>query len=309
MLAFILGAASLGCPQAVEPYDRDARGWSDARSDDLEDQDPIDTEPEQPDAIDIPIDSGPADVTTDTSTDTLTDLPTDTPTDPIADPSADTPTDLPSDTARDPDAPTDIVPDPDLVADPTDPAIDPSYDLQDATADHTDIVDIPQDLPSGGTLLITEVCDPSFTSGARFVEIFNATGYAVNLSGWSLHFWDPNYTEPQIYTYPSQNLENGATFVVARDQVAFESVFPGRSANVYSTVINGNGNDTYVLVGPYGTVDIYGEIGNGSLTEPWNYSQSTAKRVITVILGNTTWQESEWTITMGYDTANPGSRY
>jgi hypothetical protein len=206
----------------------------------------------------------------------------------------------PTDTRADPDLPVDTSRDtgPDLVDTSTDP-------------DAADTSDPVEDLPFGGTIFFSEICDHT-TPAARFVEIYNATGAPISLNGWTVEIYDANgdADDPPtgVYNFPAVSLPNGRTFVVARDQTAFEErAFPGLTADDYSPIIDGN-DDPYVLTNGSVVLDIYGVVGEDGTLEAWNYSDRVARRNSEIIRGSTVWQADQWTISTDMIDASPGVR-
>jgi len=241
---------------------------------------------------DLPVDAG----------DAANDPVVDGPSDPVVDPRPDPVVDPQPDPVTDPTS--DPVVEPDMGRDPTsDPIPDP--------IEEPDVADDP-DLPTGGGLFISEICDHKSHPGASFIEIYNATGFSVNLVGWSLERWDSSTstTSPTLtYYFPGELLPNGATFVVANLQNDFFLAF-GYYADAYENlIVTGTGDDAYVLAYQSTDVDVYGVPGTDGSFEDWELRDSDAKRVPGIMIANDVWQAAEWNITADDDsTAHPGFR-
>ncbi|MGY5351767.1 DUF5689 domain-containing protein [Wenyingzhuangia sp. IMCC45533] len=151
-------------------------------------------------------------------------------------------------------------------------------------------------------VFITEVADPEESSKSRFVELYNQTEEAINLSGWSLLRY--NYTasnntkEKAALKIPLKNLvvKSKGFVVIARDNVTFKDYF-NIEPNLVSSKLDGNGDDAYELMDASGKViDVFGNSNiDGSDTE-WDYTDGIAKRNIDVVKGGSVFKLSEWEI-------------
>jgi len=155
-------------------------------------------------------------------------------------------------------------------------------------------------------LIISEIADPSDSSSAKFVEIYNYGGSDVNFSNdtWYLsrEANAPNGGWCNIQLQGS--ISSGEIFVIANDDgnppTAFPNVY-GFEADQYSGCISGNGNDSYYLYygGDYesGTlIDAFGEQGVNGFGELWEYEDSKATRKRHINAPNSTWTAAEWVI-------------
>ncbi|MDD4117432.1 MAG: endonuclease [Kiritimatiellae bacterium] len=154
---------------------------------------------------------------------------------------------------------------------------------------------------AGGGLLISEVADPADNANARFVELYNASGAAIDFSTavWTLCRQANGSTWGSVQL--TGTLAAGGTHVVAYNQATYESVY-GDTADQYDGSISGNGDDGYFLYSggdySFGTlVDAYGVVDQDGSGFAWEYTDSQAVRDSTVTFPTSTWTSSEWTIT------------
>lgn len=144
--------------------------------------------------------------------------------------------------------------------------------------------------------------DPSDIANAKYVELYNASGSAIDFgtATWYLAR-QANGAGALANVQLSGSVAAGATFVIAYN-TTYDSSY-GETADQYNgTVITGNGDDSYWLVqgGGYGTgtvVDAYGVINQDGTGFAWEYTDSHAVRNSSIGQGSDTWTSSEWTIT------------
>ncbi|WP_010135168.1 DUF5689 domain-containing protein [Ochrovirga pacifica] len=152
-------------------------------------------------------------------------------------------------------------------------------------------------------LMITEVADPPAEAKARFVELYNPTNQAVSLKNWSLVRY--NYTSSKNtkasaalpMSLDGLSIPSKGFILVARDTTVFRT-FYGLSANLENSSLDGNGDDAYELIDPFGKlIDVYGnanEDGTGTL---WEYTDGIAVRKPEIHKpNNRAFTESEWEI-------------
>ncbi|MBU1719003.1 MAG: lamin tail domain-containing protein, partial [Bacteroidetes bacterium] len=159
------------------------------------------------------------------------------------------------------------------------------------------------DVPVIPDILISEVADPQDSTNARFVEIFNPGTSDVDLDAAD---WYLSKQANGGATWSDMKLSGiitaGATFVVATDSVVFFNSYGFNPEMDNASLINGNGNDAYYLYygGNHTTgalVDIYGQLNTDGSGLVWDYLDGRAVRNEGIVLPNTTWTASEWTIT------------
>lgn len=154
---------------------------------------------------------------------------------------------------------------------------------------------------AGGGLFISEVADPADNANARFVELYNASGEAIDFSTatWTLCRQANGSTWGSVQL--TGTLAADATYVVAYNQATYESVY-GDTADLYAAIVSGNGDDGYFLYsgGDYSSgtlVDACGVVDQDGSGFAWEYTDSQAVRDSAVTFSTSTWTSSEWTIT------------
>jgi len=145
-------------------------------------------------------------------------------------------------------------------------------------------------------IMITEVADPTNSTTARFVELYNAGDSEINLTGWKLNKYVNGST-----TISSSPIElNGITiptngFVIIAN-TGYATIFSD-SPTIESTYISGNGDDVYELVDNTGiTIDIFGVIGEDGNGTNWEYLDGRAVRNIEITTPSPNFTSNEWAI-------------
>ena len=114
------------------------------------------------------------------------------------------------------------------------------------------------------TLRITEISYNGPESGSdstEYIEIYNPTASAINMSGYS-------FTQGVVYTFPNVSVNAGGYIVVAVDSVAMQNVF-GITAREWTSGGLSNSGEDIVLVDNMGvTVDSVDYDDNA----PWSTS-------------------------------------
>jgi hypothetical protein len=155
-----------------------------------------------------------------------------------------------------------------------------------------------------GGLIISEVADPLDAANAKFVELYNASGSAIDFGTSTWYVWRQANGGSWGNVQLAGTIPAGGTFVVAYSLTTYESTF-GKAADQYSGIISGNGDDGYFLVQggdavTMGTiVDAYGVIDQDGTGYAWEYLDKNAVRNADVADPNATWTVSEWTIPAG----------
>ena len=154
-----------------------------------------------------------------------------------------------------------------------------------------------------GQLIISEVADPLDQANAKFVELYNGTGAAIDFGSATWYLARQANGGSWANTRLTGTVAAAGTYVVAYNQSSYESTF-GKAADQYSGNISGNGDDGYFLVqdGGYATgtvVDAYGVIDQDGTGYAWEYLDKNAVRNADVATPNATWTASEWTIPAG----------
>lgn len=144
-------------------------------------------------------------------------------------------------------------------------------------------------------ILITEIADPDNSTGARFVELYNAGSHSIDVSGWHLK----KYINGSKFASGEGVFLNGvldakAFYIVAG--AAFSSFFE-TTANLTDSYISGNGDDVYELTDSYGErQDIYGIIGEDGSGKSWEYTDGGATRKKTIDTPTGDFDFAEWEV-------------
>ncbi|WP_350286513.1 DUF5689 domain-containing protein [uncultured Croceitalea sp.] len=149
-------------------------------------------------------------------------------------------------------------------------------------------------------LMITELADPNNNSGARFVELYNAAAEDLNTNGWTLRRYTNANTEvSSIVDLTDQTIKANTAFVISPNAQVFESVYgfaPDLEVGTNSPA-DSNGDDTLVLVDPFGTiVDIFGVIGEDGTGTNHEFEDGRAVRNSDITKTNATYTFSEWQV-------------
>lgn len=152
------------------------------------------------------------------------------------------------------------------------------------------------DTPIGGAILISEIADPNNSSSGRYVELYNYSNSSIDLTGWKLQ----RYTNDNETANAALNLSGtiGAytTFVIGK--TTFSSVY-GFAPDMTSsnTVVDSNGDDNIELLDASGNrSDIFGVPGEDGTGTNHEFTDGRAERNNGVVIGNTTYTASEWTL-------------
>ncbi len=174
----------------------------------------------------------------------------------------------------------------------------------DADADVDTDTDTDTSLPLR-SLILSEVCDDVGGAELSWVELYNAGTTAIDLGDYSLRVYRDGGVEADEIVLPASGLSPGDVWVVASEghEADFRDTW-GTDADQYGPV-RLDGDDTVVLFDGAYTVDAYGEVGEAA-GAPWDYTDATAARAADVRMGQSIWQESEWTLTAGNSAGSPG---
>ncbi|MGC6438875.1 MAG: T9SS type A sorting domain-containing protein [Flavobacteriaceae bacterium] len=149
-------------------------------------------------------------------------------------------------------------------------------------------------------IIITELADPNNDYNARFVEIYNISDSAVDLTGWTLQRWTNGNLDPtssaEIDLSSLGNFESGAIAVIGKS--AFESVY-GFAPNIVSSnsAVDSNGDDQVAIFDANGNViDIFGVPGEDGTGTCHEFEDGRAERKASVTASQATWNEAEWNV-------------
>ncbi len=148
-------------------------------------------------------------------------------------------------------------------------------------------------------LIISEYVEGS--SNNKYLEIYNGTGSAVDLSEYSIQLYsNGGSTANSTYKLNSDlsSLENGATLVLRNSSA---KIYSGQA--YVSSVVNFNGDDAVAMTKNGNVIDVVGTIG-----ERVNFGKDkTLIRKSNITSPNVTYTESEWEVKSKDDVADLGS--
>jgi len=145
-------------------------------------------------------------------------------------------------------------------------------------------------------ILITEVADPENSTGARFIELYNAGEYAVSLNGWRLNKYLNSSAAVSGSGLDLSGLVIESNAFLIFGNTGFDEVF-NMVSDLKSSYISGNGDDVYELVDRQGKVyDVYGEKGIDGSGTNWEYLDGKAVRKQDIIEPSVRFEISEWQV-------------
>lgn len=159
-------------------------------------------------------------------------------------------------------------------------------------------------------LIITEVADP-VTSAGRFVEIYNNGTTPIDLTAESI-FFAVQFNGGTINSTALTGTIAPSTYYVIGNASNLQAQY-GIIADFNYGTVNGNGDDGYYLYvgGDENTgllFDAYGVLGTDGTNQPWEYTDSQARRNSISDTPTAVWAASSWTITSGdLDIMTPGT--
>ena len=149
-------------------------------------------------------------------------------------------------------------------------------------------------------LFISEVADPGDYYIGRFVELYNAETTTIDFSAIDIYLVKQTNGGTLYDIHLTGSVLPGETYIVAYNSTDFNTYY-GFAPDQSSGSISGNGDDGYFLYFGGGNAtgelfDSYGVLGEDGSGEPWEYENSHAVRHRDILVPNTTWTASEWTI-------------
>ena len=150
------------------------------------------------------------------------------------------------------------------------------------------------------SVLISEIADPDNLPEARFLELFNASGAEIDLTGWELLRYTNANVEPGR-TVPLEGLVIPAagTLVLSAHPDVFETTYgfmPDKSVSGNGPA-DSNGDDTLVLIDPFGNVkDTFGNPGTDGSGTPHEFEDGKAERHAGVFTSSPFYNPSQWLI-------------
>jgi hypothetical protein len=150
------------------------------------------------------------------------------------------------------------------------------------------------------SVLISEIADPDNLPEARFLELFNASGAEIDLTGWELLRYTNANVEPGR-TVPLEGLiiPAAGTVVLSAHPDVFEATYgfiPDKSVSGNGPA-DSNGDDTLVLIDPFGNVkDTFGNPGTDGSGTPHEFEDGKAERHAGVFTSSPLYNPSQWLI-------------
>jgi len=153
------------------------------------------------------------------------------------------------------------------------------------------------DIPN---LIISEVTDPGDVWQSKFVEIYNLGTSPVDLDALDIYLVRQANGSGLADIELTGSIAPDETYSIAYNSTEFNNQY-GFPPNQSSGNVSGNGDDGYFLYlgggNTTGTLfDSYGELGVDGTGEDWEYTNSHAVRHRDILVANSTWTASEWTI-------------
>ena len=149
-------------------------------------------------------------------------------------------------------------------------------------------------------MIISEVADPGDDYQGRFVELYNVGNTEIDFNSTTVYFSRQanggNHSSIQL----TGTISPYETYVIGNSS-DINTIY-GFTADLDFGSVSGNGDDGYFLYfdgdETTGTLmDAYGEEDVDGTGEDWEYEDSRAVRESSVTSPNSTWTDSEWTIT------------
>jgi len=156
-----------------------------------------------------------------------------------------------------------------------------------------------------GKLIISEIAYPKNEPEGRFVELYNTSNVAIDLTDYYLAFYKNTRRINLIGT-----IDVGEKFVYTPDANDFHNTF-----GFYADQADGgidpywfDGSDAIILLfknskGKYSRLDTYGVVKADGSNKEWGYLDKHAVRKTTVITGSNPFIADQWIISTAYATA------
>ncbi len=150
------------------------------------------------------------------------------------------------------------------------------------------------------SIFISELADPDNNAGARFLELYNSSGTALNLNGWKLYRYTNANTEVNSeIDLSGMVLNSKEALVISPNATEFETVYgfaPDLGVGTNSPA-DSNGDDNLELVDPFGKViDVFGVIGEDGSGTDHEFEDGRAVRNVKIKKANSVYTFSEWRI-------------
>lgn len=158
-------------------------------------------------------------------------------------------------------------------------------------------------------IFFSELADPNNNTGARFVELYNASSQPLDFDGWTIRrYTNDNIEVGSTIDLSGFSIEAENTFVISPDAAEFEAVYgfaPDLGVGSNSPA-DSNGDDNLELVDPFGTIiDVFGIPGEDGSGTNHEFEDGRAVRKAEIMAGNPTYTFAEWIVFN--DTGNAGT--
>lgn len=150
--------------------------------------------------------------------------------------------------------------------------------------------------PMASVVFISEIADPNNSSNGRYVELYNNSASAVDLSGWKLQRYTNDTATPSSPLVLSGTIGAYSTFIVGKS--TFSDVYGFEpQMNSSNSVVDSNGDDNIELLDSSDLrADIFGVPGEDGSGTDHEFEDGRAERNANITSGNTTYTASEWTV-------------
>lgn len=145
-------------------------------------------------------------------------------------------------------------------------------------------------------IFFTEIADPKNSTSARFIELYNASNFSIELNNWKINKYlnDSNSPSGTGLDLSGHTIPQNGFLVIAN--TGFQAIF-NTSPDIETSFISGNGDDSYELVDPQeNKIDVYGVIGEDGSGKKWEYENGKAIRKPSISKPNSKFETSEWLI-------------
>lgn len=154
---------------------------------------------------------------------------------------------------------------------------------------------------SFGQVFITELADPNDNADARYIELFNTGGTAVDLSTWRIDKYTNGSATVSQTLALTGSIPAGGFYIIAtgpEDSVFFDvyGFAPNQWDPGVNDVAGSNGDDNLELYNDTTLVDQFGVIGEDGTGTCHEFEDGRAERKASVTSGNPTWDEAEWNV-------------
>jgi len=154
----------------------------------------------------------------------------------------------------------------------------------------------------------------------KYIEIYNGTGAAVDLSIYSVKLYTNGASTPNTTQTLTGSLGAGNTYVITNASASLANVTG--ASNLTSGVCNFNGNDAVELLKNNVGIDVFGNKGSDPGASGWVIAGDASAAVDKIVIRkasvcspNTNWTasagtnatDSEWIVSGVFNTANPAT--